>query len=151
MRKLITYGTPLAVFAGLSAALVGGAAAHGLAAPTIGKFSPRSGGIGSKVTIAGTNLAGASVSFSNSVAGSVTVNKYGDSIVATVGEETPSGPGFITVTTPGGVAKSTLTFTVTPGSHAQTQGSVRPQILGFSPLRGKPGTKVTVTGPFSTR
>lgn len=146
MRKLIPHGTTLALLAGLSVALVSGAAAHGLAAPTIGKFSPRSGGIGSKVTISGTNLAGASVSFSNSVAGSVTVNKWGDSIVATVGQETPSGPGFITVTTPGGVAKSTLTFTVTPGSHGQAQTGVRPQIVGFSPMRGKPGTKVTLTG-----
>ena len=39
MRRLITYGSLLALLAGLAGALVGGASAHGLAAPTIAKFS----------------------------------------------------------------------------------------------------------------
>jgi hypothetical protein len=123
----------------------GSAGARHLAAPTITNFSPKSGWIGTKVTITGTNLAGASVTFNNVGAGVVKVNKWGNALVATVGDETQPGVAPIVVTTPGGIATSTIDFTV-----AQTKPpvghSVKPVIAGFRPLRGRTGAHVVVTG-----
>lgn len=82
----------------------------GTPAPTISGFSPTSGGVGTSVTITGTNFTGASaVSFNNqgatfSVVSSTQIN-------ATV--PNCSSSGQVRVTTAGGTATSSGSFTVT--------------------------------------
>jgi uncharacterized repeat protein (TIGR01451 family) len=102
------------------------------AAPTISSFTPASGGVGTSVTIQGTNLAGAtSVKFNGTGA---TFHVKGMHITATVPAGATTGP--IAVTTPGGTATSAASFTVIPP----------PTIAGFSPTSGPTGTMVTITG-----
>jgi hypothetical protein len=102
-------------------------------APTIAGFAPSSGGIGSSVTIKGSNLAGASAVLFNGVAASFKA-KGGSQLVAVV----PLGAtnGTIVVQTPGGTATSTTNFIVVPA----------PSISGVSPASGAVGTLVTISG-----
>jgi hypothetical protein len=105
-----------------------------VAMPSISDFTPTSGGVGSVVTINGSNLSGATdVSFAGTSASRFTVVS-GSQITATV----PSGAasGTISVTTPGGTATSSGTFTVVPA----------PSISGFSPTSGPAGASVTING-----
>ena len=92
------------------------------AQPTISSFAPTSGGGGTLVTIAGTNLAGAtSVTFGGSSAGFTQVSPT--ELTATVPVAVTTGP--IAVTTPGGVATSSSAFTVTapaPPSESPNPG-----------------------------
>lgn len=82
----------------------------GPSAPTISSFSPTSGGVGTSVTITGTNFTGASsVSFNNQSA-SFTVNSA-TQITASV--PNCSSSGQVRVTTAGGTAVSSGSFTVT--------------------------------------
>jgi hypothetical protein len=79
-------------------------------APTIKSFKPAKGKVGKKVTIKGTNLAGAmSVSFHGVVA--VITKDTATEIVTKV----PAGAttGSVAVSTPGGTATSTKSFKVT--------------------------------------
>jgi hypothetical protein len=69
----------------------------------------------------------------NGVSASYTVNSD-SSISALVPAGAATGP--IAVTTPAGTGTSASSFTVT----------VPPTITGFTPTRGYPGTKVTITG-----
>ena len=82
--------------------------------PTISGFAPASGPVGTNVTISGANLAGASnVSFtasSGAVSATITADSA-SSVSATVPSGAISGP--ISVTTPGGTASSSTSFTVT--------------------------------------
>jgi hypothetical protein len=79
-------------------------------APTITRLSPAKGKVGKKITIKGTNLAGALAVRVNGTAATV-ITDTATKITATV----PAGAatGTITVTTPGGTATSTKTFKVT--------------------------------------
>jgi len=78
--------------------------------PVILSFSPTSGPVGASVVITGNSLTGAtSVAFGGVKATSFTVNSY-TQITATV--PTGAKTGKIGVTTPGGSATSTGTFTV---------------------------------------
>ena len=78
--------------------------------PVILSFSPTSGPVGTSVVITGNSLTGAtSVAFGGVKATSFTVNSY-TQITATV--PTGAKTGKIGVTTPGGSATSTGTFTV---------------------------------------
>jgi hypothetical protein len=78
--------------------------------PTITGFTPASGPAGTRVTVTGTNLAGAtSLKFGGSSAKFTIASDT--SIGATVPKGGKSGP--ITVTTPGGAATSPGSFTVT--------------------------------------
>jgi hypothetical protein len=79
-----------------------------LPAPTITGFSPTSGTLGTVVTITGTNLTGANVSFTSGKTATVTSNTDTQVVV-----QVPSGAstGTIGVSTTGGYA-STSTFTV---------------------------------------
>ena len=90
--------------------------------PTISSFAPTSGGGGTLVTIAGTNLAGAtSVTFGGSSAGFTQVSPT--ELTATVPVAATTGP--IAVTTPGGMATSSSAFTVTapaPPSESPNPG-----------------------------
>jgi len=154
MRLQITYRAALGVLA-FAVLLVGtatAATARTAVAPGIKDFNPKSGTTGTKVRIAGTGLRGARVEFFG-VAAAVVVNAKGTSITATV--PTPlgeTGGGPITVTTPGGSATSTATFTYKPPSaSAKASGdytgvTTKPRIVRFAPLHGRPGSKVTVTG-----
>lgn len=78
--------------------------------PTISSFSPTSGGVGTSVTIAGTNFTGATaVSFNNQAASFSVVSAT--QITASV--PNCSSSGQVRVTTAGGTAVSAGSFTVT--------------------------------------
>ena len=102
-------------------------------APTVSSFTPASGGVGTSVTITGTNLTGATAVRFNGTGASFTV-KSARQIVATV----PAGAtsGSVSVTTPGGIATSAASFTVIGA----------PTISSFTPASGKTGTSVTISG-----
>ena len=103
-------------------------------APTITSFTPTSGGIGSIITVTGTNFTGATaVTINGTAATNITVNSATE-LIATV----PSGTttGNIVVTAPGGTATSSSSFTVIPA----------PTITSFSPTSGGIGSTVTITG-----
>jgi hypothetical protein len=106
------------------------------ASPTISTVSPNNGPVGTAVTITGTNLAGASVTFGG-VAATVTSND-GSTIQTSVPSGTPTGSVTLAVSTAGGTATSTFTVTVS-SSSGPTIGSV-------SPSNGPVGTTVTITG-----
>ena len=102
-------------------------------APTITSFTPTSGITGTVVTITGTNFTGTtSVKFGGTVASSYTINSSTE-IAATVGSGTT---GTISVTTEGGTATSTGTFTY----------NAIPVITSFTPSSGGSGASVTITG-----
>jgi streptogramin lyase len=84
-------------------------------APTITGFSPISGTPGAAVTISGTNFTGATAVAFNGITASYTVNSA-TQITATVPARASSGP--ISVTTPGGTATSSSSFTVAPAANA---------------------------------
>jgi hypothetical protein len=60
--------------------------------------------------------------------------------------EVTTGPGPITVTTPGGTVTTTTMFTVNPPS--KPTAVPHPRIGGFAPMRGAAGTKVTIRGTY---
>jgi YD repeat-containing protein len=106
---------------------------------TVIEFTPKSGAVGTAVTIFGTGFSATpsqnTVTF-NGVTASVTSSTT-TKIVTTV----PVGAttGLIGVTSPGGSAASSSVFTVTSLTGA-------PTIIGFTPNIGTPATPVTVTG-----
>ena len=109
-------------------------------APTVSGFSPSSGPVGSTVTITGTNFTGATgVALGTSTAGFVGAT-YSVTSATSISVTVPSGrpSGQWRVTTPGGTALSTGTFTV-----ATTPA---PTIASFSPSSGPVGSTVTITG-----
>ena len=104
-----------------------------VSAPTVSTFAPASGGAGTKVTIDGTYLAGATaVAFNGTPAAFKVV--WDTRIVATV----PAGAtsGTIAVTTGAGAATSAASFAVVPS----------PSISSFDPVSGPVGTSVTIHG-----
>jgi IPT/TIG domain len=102
--------------------------------PHITGFIPSSGPEGTKVTISGTNLNGASAVKFHGTSASFTVNSA-IQITATVPTGATTGP--ISVTTAGGVATSATDFTVTLAP---------PTVSGFSPAAAAVGTTVTING-----
>jgi IPT/TIG domain len=115
----ITATVPSAATTGpISVTTAGGTATSGTsftvtvpapAAPTITSFSPTSARIGSSITISGTRFTGATSVKFNGVSASFTVASS-TKIKAIVPVGTTAGP--ITVTTPGGTATSSRSFTV---------------------------------------
>jgi hypothetical protein len=101
-------------------------------APTISSFTPTSGITGSKVTITGTYLSGASSVKFGSIAASAFTVYSATQIGVTVPNGAAAGP--ISVTTAAGTTTSSQSFTPTLS------------ITGFSPAGGPPGTIVVVTG-----
>lgn len=104
--------------------------------PTLTSFSPSSGTIGTSVTLTGTALTGATaVSF-----GSVSAPSYSVLSATQVRAVVPAGAvsAPLKVTTPGGTATSSGSFTVSP--------SPVPTLSGFTPGSGPVGTGVTLTG-----
>lgn len=102
-------------------------------APTITSFTPTSGGAGATVTITGTNFTGATAVLFNGVAAAGLAVNSATSITAVVNKTTS---GKISVTTPGGTASSTASFTFIPA----------PTIASFTPTSGVAGTTITITG-----
>ena len=87
--------------------------------PTITSFTPTSGATGSSVTITGTNLTGTTaVTFGGIGGGTFTVDSP-TQITATVPTLALTGP--ISVTTPGGTATSSTSFTVSTGSTSHSR------------------------------
>lgn len=103
------------------------------AAPTITSFTPASGVVGAEVTITGTNLTDATVSFNGAAVSNPTVTAT--SITATVPAGAITGP--IIVSTAGGKAYSATSFTVSPPA---------PTITSFTPTTVSPGMTVTIVG-----
>jgi subtilisin family serine protease len=88
----------------------------GTPAPSISGFSPASGGVGSSVTITGANFTGATSVKFNGQSASFTVNSS-TQITATV--PNCSSSGTISVTTAGGTATSSSSFSVTGCTTSQ--------------------------------
>jgi subtilisin family serine protease len=104
----------------------------GTPAPTISSFSPASGGVGTSVSISGTNFTGAtSVKFNGQAASFSVISST--SISASV--PNCSGSGQISVTTAGGTATSSGSFSVT-GCTTQQQ------------LFGNPGFETGTAAPW---
>ncbi len=105
--------------------------------PAITGFSPESGGMMSLVTITGAGFTGATaVAFGGTPANDFGVQDDG-TIYALVDQ---GSTGVVTVTTPGGTATSTDSFTFIPS----------PVITGFTPTSGVTGTLITITGYYFT-
>jgi outer membrane protein assembly factor BamB len=134
MRARIVLLIP-AVVAALVAGLIAAAPAYA-AAPAITSFTPTSGPLLTSVAITGTGFASpATVKFGGVAATAVTVNSS-TKITATVPTAAPTGK--ISVTTSGGTATSSGTFTVVPGIYlSATSGPpttvVTVKFSGFSP------------------
>ena len=102
------------------------------APPTITSLNPAGGGIGTAITITGTNFNGTmAVSFGGVAASSFTVNSS-TSITAVVGT---GASGSVSVATPGGTA-ALAGFIFIPA----------PTITSFTPTSGVTGTTITVAG-----
>lgn len=101
--------------------------------PTITSFNPTAAGVGTIVSITGTNFTGASAVKFNG-----TVSQFQVISATQINATIPPGAttGKITVTTPGGTTTSTGTFTVL----------LPPTISMFSPSVGTVGTYVYITG-----
>lgn len=132
----------LAVFS-LALAGCGGAGGSSAAAnppptqPTISSFLPSSGAVGATVTLAGTNLTGATdVSFGGHAATFQVVSATGATAVVPAGATT----GKISVTTAKGTATSAANFTVT----------TTPAVSSFAPPSGPVGTSVAIAGSSFT-
>jgi sugar lactone lactonase YvrE len=103
--------------------------------PTITSLSPTSGGIGTAVTIIGTNFGStqgtSTVKFNTTAA--TPLNWNPTSIVVPVPAGATTGTVVVTI---GGVASNGISFTVTSA----------PGITSISPPSGNAGTKVTING-----
>ena len=136
----ITAVAPTGVTTGiLSVTTAGGTATSSssftvVAAPTITSFTPASGAAGTTVTLTGMAFTGAAaVKFNGTAATSYTVvSATSITAVAPTGVTT----GKLSVTTAGGIATSSSSFTVV----------FAPTITSFMPPSGAAGTTVTLTG-----
>ena len=117
----ITFTVPVGATSGTIAVTTPGGTATSTgtftvtaSAPTITSFTPTSGPVGTSVTVTGTNFTGASAVTLNGAA----VTGYTVVNATTITFMVPAGAtsGTIAVTTPGGTATSTGTFTVTPAA-----------------------------------
>lgn len=113
--------------------------------PSITGFSPTSGGVGTTVTITGTNLTGASaVRFGGVPCTNFIVNSS-TQVTAVVPAGAVSGPIAIDIPAPG--AKPITPNAVFTATSAQSFTVVPPPtVTSFTPIQGSAGTAVTVTG-----
>lgn len=103
-------------------------------APAIASLAPASGPVGTTVTVAGSNFTGATAVTLNGVA----VPSFTVASATTLTFVVPAGAtsGAVAVTTQGGTATSTTSFTVLAA----------PAVASFAPASGPVGATVTVTG-----
>jgi hypothetical protein len=105
--------------------------------PTIGSFSPLSAGVGTAVTIFGTNLFG------------VTEIRF-NGVLAKVGKAMKGGQGTqITAVVPLGATSGKITVTTTSGTAVSPNDFIvlpPPTLTGFSPEAGPVGTVVNISG-----
>ena len=102
--------------------------------PTVSAFSPTSGGVGTEVTISGTNFSSATdVQFNGTSASSFTIDSS-TQIRATV--PTGATTGRISVSNSKGTGSSATDFVVLQP----------PTLTSFSPTSGEVGTEVTLSG-----
>lgn len=105
-------------------------------------FTPKSGPIGTVVTIYGTGFSATpsqnTVTF-NGTAATVTAATTTQIVTSVPGSATT---GTITIATPSGSATSSASFTVTNAGAP----AAPPTITGFTPTIGVPGASVTITG-----
>jgi uncharacterized repeat protein (TIGR03803 family) len=101
-----------------------------LVLPTITSFSPKSGTVGSKVTITGISLTQ-----------TVRVTIGGKSASFTVNSDTQ-----VTATVPPGAVSGKITITTAGGVASAGTFQVVPLITSFSPTSGPVGTSVTING-----
>ncbi|RYG59100.1 hypothetical protein EON80_26120, partial [bacterium] len=136
LTQLVTNVPAGAVSAKISVTTAGGTALSSALfnlPPRIDGFTPARGPIGTKVTINGANLTGATeVQFNGVKAISPVVTA--NSITASV--PTGATTGVISVVTPVGTAKTITSFVVLRP----------PTVASFTPAAGKTGTIVTITG-----
>jgi hypothetical protein len=116
-----------------------------VSAPTISTVSPNSlaqGATNQSVTITGTNLTGATVTFSNTgvTHGTATITTTSITLPVSVAANAITGAGTVTVTTTGGSANSP--FTVTAATQAPSISSVTPNSLP----QGTMSQSVTIAG-----
>ncbi|MBF9237309.1 T9SS type A sorting domain-containing protein [Hymenobacter sp. BT683] len=144
-------GTTVGAFAGnvtvastgattANVAVVGTVTAVATPTPTITSFTPATGPVGTSVTVTGTNFTGATGATLNGTA----VTNFMVMSATSVMFDVPAGAtsGTIVVTTPGGTATSTASFTV-------TAPVVTPVISALSPnaqVAGGPDVTLTITG-----
>ncbi len=151
-KSAIRYGLSLVALAVCASVLGGSAMARtSVAAPTVISFTPTHAMVGATVTIYGHNLAGAQVQFNGMNAKQVSVDSTGTHVKAIVDPETMDGPSQIGIITPGGSVESTAVFTVDPPTAAPAQTgkattNEKPVIKSITPMRAKPGAKVTIKG-----
>jgi hypothetical protein len=167
MQRHIANGT-LLVLAAIVAAMFGSAAmAQRLAAPTIASMSPTSGARGTAVTITGTNLQDATVTWtvagnpgaSGSDSGTMkaapitaNVSPDGTTIMFSVpdggsssnGIMAPGGTNRVTITTAGGSVSKLFSVTST-----NTLG-LKPSITYLMPRHAKAGAQITIFGTHLT-
>jgi hypothetical protein len=162
MSKRMAHWSTLAL-AGMLALVLGGAAmARPAAGPTITSVSPTSGSRGTSVTIQGSNLQGATVTWvgtnpaaQGSTSGAMkaapiqaVVSADGTEITFSVpdggdtsnGIMAPAGLNHLTITTPEGSANATFTVT------SVNQTGLKPVITQLMPKRAAPGAQITIFG-----
>ncbi|MBI3302591.1 MAG: IPT/TIG domain-containing protein [Deltaproteobacteria bacterium] len=105
-------------------------------------FTPKSGPIGTVVTIYGTGFS--TTASQNTVTFNGTVATVTSATTTQIVTSVPAGAttGPITVTTPNGSVTSSVVFTVTDSGPALGA----PTISSFTPTIGSPGATVTITG-----
>lgn len=116
-------------------------------APTVNVngMSPTSGPAGTLVTITGTWLYGASVTFGvvSAPAGDITVSPDGKTLTVFAPTGPPVGvPQNVTITTPGPNGNQN----VVAGQFTYTPGQIRPSISSIQPTDGVGGTPVAILG-----
>ncbi|MBZ5689021.1 MAG: IPT/TIG domain-containing protein [Acidobacteriia bacterium] len=123
---------------GLESATFDNALATAGSTPFISGLGPIIGGVGTPVTIVGSNFgntqSGSAVKFNGATATSIS-SWSGNQIVAVVPSSVTSGPGPVTVTVNSIVSNANVNFT-----------AVNPVIASLSPSSGAPGGTVFVNG-----
>lgn len=138
----IVVTVPIGATSGNVVVTVGGVASVGvpfavtIPAPTISLITPNTGGIGTSVTIVGTNFGTAkgSVSFNGTPA---TITSWGDQAIVVLVPSGLSAGGVPVLVTTADNQTATTTFTV---------AAPAPTISGITPGSGTAGTTVTISG-----
>jgi len=146
MRTGKTYAVVAAALAVLAFSLAGSATAAGPESWILLGVTPTQAAHGQLLTISGTGLdKTTAVAFNGIAAPQFTVAPNGESITVIVPAQAPNGSIYIEVT--GGDQGATQRIgPITIGSGSVPVASVKAVIRGFAPLKGRKGTKITISG-----